>query len=312
MGGCGSSGSSTSPSWKTNTGYVLQPRFEEGSSYAVETTMDQTMNMVVMGRSLEVDQQQSMVHRYDVRDRAADGTITLDYTTTRVRGETSMPAMGRSMSYDSEDTTASGQAGRMSRRMRSMTGHTISARLSPQGSVRAVTGVEALLDSLAAVEQDSTQAQVLRRMMGPDAVRQQLNLSFGVYPDRPVSVGDTWTDESAVRLGVPMQIKATYTLDSIRSTQAVIDARMDLSPVEGDSTIQMGGMSMKMNLTGDMEGKILLDVPSGLPSESTLRMEMSGTGTVERGPATQGSSMEMELKSEGTIERKIRAREKER
>lgn len=303
---CASSGETAAPPWKTDVGYVLRPRFEEGSSYTVETAMDQTMEMGMMGQSIEMEQEQSFVHRYDVRDRAADGAITLDYTATRIQGKTSMPALGRTMRYDSDDTTASGRAGQMSRRMRSMVGHTITAQLAPKGSVRAVTGVEAVVDSFAAAQQDSIQAQLFRRMLGPDAVRQQLNISFGLYPDRPVTVGDTWSTQSAVRLGVPMQIEAVYALDSIRNDRAIIDAEMQLSPLEDDSTMQMGGMSVNMRLSGTMDGTILLDLPSGLPEKSDLDLEMSGTGTVERGVPSSGPSMEMEMTSEGTVVRSIR------
>lgn len=255
------------------------------------------MEMEMMGRSLGMEQKQILTHRYDVRDRAPDSTITLDYTMIRTQGEMAMPSLGRTMRYDSADTTATGRAGQMSRRMRAITGHTLTARLSPQGSVQAVTGVEVLLDSLTA-GQDTVQAQRLRRMLSPSAVRQQVNLNLNIYPDRAVTPGDRWSSQSSVRLGFPMQIDATYTLDSIRSDRAVVDAHMNIASAEGDSTMRIGGMAMDMSLEGHMEGTILMDVRSGLPSETDLTLEISGRGTVNRG---EGTSLEMDLSSKGAV-----------
>lgn len=255
------------------------------------------MEMEMMGRSLGMEQEQILTHRYDVRNRASDGTVTLDYTTIRTQGEMAMPSLGQTMRYDSADTTATGRAGQMSRRMRAITGHTLTARLSPRGSVQAVTGVEALLDSLTA-GQDTMQAKLLRRMLSPEAVRQQVNLNFNIYPERAVTPGDRWSSQSSIRLGVPMQIDATYTLDSIRSDRAFVDAHMRIASAEGDSTMRIGGMAMDMSLEGHMDGTILVDVPSGLPQETDLTLEMSGRGTVNRG---EGASLEIDLSSKGTV-----------
>jgi hypothetical protein len=299
LAGCSSSKPASSPAWQTDEGYLLELRLDEGNTYAVETTMDQTMTMGMRGQSMDLEQKQTMSYRYDVREIAEDGTISMGYTMTRVRGETSMPAMGQSMAYDTEDTTGQGRAGQMSRRMRAMTGRPVTVRLSPKGSVQAVTGVEALLDSLAAAQEDSMQAKLMRRMLGSEGVRQQLNLAFNIYPDRPVSVGDTWSTQSSIRVGVPMQVDATYTLDSLVNERAVIDTKMELSPGGEDKPMRMGGMAMDLDLNGDMTGTIHLDLPSGLPRKSTMTIDVSGTGTAQG--AAQGMSMQMELESKGTV-----------
>lgn len=306
--GCSSSESTRSPSWRTEDGYLLQLRLDEGRTYVLETTMDQTMTMGIRGQSMDMEQTQTMSYRYEVQEVAEDGTISLDYTMTRVQGKTSMPAMGQSMSYDTADTTSQGQAAQMNHRMRAMTGHPVTARLSPNGSVQAVTGVEALFDSLTAAQEDSMQVRLMRRMLGPEGVRQQLNLAFNIYPDRPVTVGDTWSTQSSIRVGVPMQVEATYTLDSLASETAFLDTQMELKSGGEDEQMQMGGMAMDLDLNGSMDGTIRLDLPSGLPTESTMEVDVSGEGSVQGGQSAQGMSMQMDLESKGTVTTTIQKR----
>lgn len=293
--------------WETEEGYDLRLRPDDGSRYLATRTMDQDMDMTVMNRSMNMKQKQTITLRYDVTSTADRGGMDLDYTATRFQGETSIPAMGQNIVYDTADSTATGRAAQMGQRMRAMTGHTLTAQLAPKGSVRAVTGVKALLDSMSAVSSNPRQVEFMRQMLGPEKVKQQLSLSFEIYPDAPVSVGDSWSRQSTVRMGFPVRAEATYTLDSIKAKRAVLDAHMDLRPTEGDDPMRMGGMQINMDLSGTVDGTIHVDLPTGLPVKQNLNVDLSGTGEMQRSGGLGGErSIQMELQSTGTVTETIR------
>lgn len=301
---CSASTSTTSS--KTAEGYDLRLRPDDGSRFVVSRAMDLDMDMTVMGRSMTMKQKQVITLRYDVQSTSDRGGMELGYTATRLQGETSIPTLGQRMTYDTADSTATGMSARLGQRMRALTGHTLTARLAPRGSVQAVTGVEGFLDSLTTASQNSRQAAMMRQMLAPDAVRQQLNLSFKIYPDEPVSVGDSWTNQSTVRMGFPVRAHATYSLDSVNAETAVIDAHVDLKPTQEGDPIRMGGAKMDMDLSGTMNGTIHVDVPSGLPMRHDLSVELSGTGQMHRkGISGQKQSIQMQVNSKGTVKETI-------
>lgn len=303
--GCSGSKEAATPAWKSAEGYQLQLRMEPGQSYRMETTMDQTMTMNVMGRTMDMEQEQTMFYRYDVTDVADDGGVQFDYTMTRAKGRVGMPAMGRTMTFDTADSTSGGQTGRMSQRMRAVTGHTVAVTMSPNGTIRDVQGLEAIIEGAVAAQEDSMQARMMRRMLSREGVLQQMSMSFNVYPDGPVQVGDTWSTESTVRFGFPMDMTATYTLSSIKEETAVLDAQYKLRPPADGESMRMGGMKMDMDLKGTMEGTVEVDLPTGLATQSDLSMDLSGEATISGQRTPMGQSMTMDIQTTGEVSSSI-------
>jgi len=197
-------------------------------------------------------------------DKETNATFTYKDMTMNIES----PMMN--MSYDSKNppTNAVGMNAMLEKVVNSILGNKLQIVVASDGSVKSVTGMEAITTKMAAAFAGDAQGMQMVEMMkgqfNDEALRQQLEQSFKVYPPAGTKVGETYdVTQNVSSGGIDMKIDSKYTLKSADGKVAVVDY---VSVISG-----MGGQ-----LKGDMKGTIKFDMATGL-NETDALQTMKGT-----------------------------------
>lgn len=266
------------PAWNQgNDTYLIRLAPERGATYTTELTQTTTNSMMVQGNAFDIEQDQTVDQTLHVADYTADGITTLETTTNRM--QVNFGGAGQSQSYDSaEDSTATGP---LASSLAPMIDKTLRLTLDQSG---AFVG-----------NRDSLTAQVdsLMGENGPDSdmlIDPILN-QFRFYPSEPVAVGDSWSKEIDMNVGVPLTVDATYTLDDVTDGEATVSVAVDLNT--NGAPLQLGQIEAQAFLSGTQSGTMTIDLESGLTQSS--EMSASVSGFAEFTPPGQNQMQEIDM-----------------
>jgi hypothetical protein len=100
------------------------------------------------------------------------------------------------------------------------------------------------------------------------------------YPDKPVSVGETWASDLNQTSGFPMRVISDYTLKSRDKGIAVIDVSSKIESDTASNTMTLGLLTMAYEISGGQAGTIRVDEITGLPVNSELERHFAGTVSI--------------------------------
>ena len=284
--------------------YRLDP--ESGVFYQGSTTTQTRTHTRARGREQNVSV--TMQADYDVAfEEGSDDTVVGRYTTTSVSAD-----VGEFPGLDQVPSA-------MNDLYQGMVGMTFTIVRTRGGEIVEFGGFEAMLEAMLdrAGESDELRArarQFLEGNSGEERMRQMAGQSGLSMPERPVAVGDTWT-ESVSALGI--EVETTYTLTDRSDGKASIAATATVSGAE-DAGIEFPsapsdpGLEMRFeNVSGALEGSYELDEATGLASAYRMKMTVETNVVMEMplaegrlaGPSTLSVSMSMETTTEGTLGR---------
>ncbi len=250
----------------------LKMNLQSGAKYGYVMDMKMTMEQSAMGQSAKTDQTMTMESTYDVV--AGEGTgrkLTISYD----RIAMSMRSPMGNMEYDSKD---GGKKDTMLNIFGMMLNKPFSMYVSEKGDISKIEGLDNIIQSIGTTgtPQDEVMRKQIAGVFNDTAVRSMMQQSLNIYPDKAVKTGDTWIKSMNLNMG-PFSLKLdnTYKLTSVNGGTAHIDIASKISSNEG--TKQMAGQEMKINLEGDSQGKMDVDIASGLVIDSKINQKIKGS-----------------------------------
>jgi hypothetical protein len=269
---------------------VLRLNLQPQTSYIYTMDMTQTRVQSVENQNQSLSQEMLEEWKYDVTGLEKSNEMNLKLTYKRIKVTQNFNE--QSSSYDSDnppeylDPSMKGLA--------SMPGAVLTVRLTPDGKVAQIKGVDAMLDkmikAMAMPNPDQKEAVIadLRKQWGTDAMKQSLEQITSFYPSEPVLPGDSWSSIFDIASGgLPMHIKSEYTLKSRNDGKAIIDVASTISSDSSTGTVTMGSLTMAYDIKGSQNGTIEVDEATSLPLNSKLDMHYDGTVTVSGVPDQQ-------------------------
>ena len=269
------------PAWNQGDGtYLIRLAPERGATYTTERTQSTTNNMIVQGNALDIEQEQTVTQTLHVADYTEDGITTLETTTDRMQVDVTAPG-GQSQSYDSADSTATGP---VASALAPVIDKTLRMELDQSG---AFVG-----------NRDSLTAQVdsLMGENGPDSnmlIDPILN-QFRFYPSEPVAVGDNWSKEVDMNVGLPLTLNTTYTLDDVTDGTATISVAVDIN-TNGAPLQLFGQVEADAFFSGSQSGTMTIDLESGLTQSSEMSTSVSGFAEVTPPGQNQMQEIDMDI-----------------
>ena len=110
---------------------------------------------------------------------------------------------------------------------------------------------------------------------GEEAMKQQFAGLTSYIPEDPVTVGDTWTQETEVSVLMPMIIETEYSVRAVDGTTVTLDLVSKISANPEAEFMDFDLFQLGYYVEGEQEGEIRVDRASGL-SSSLTRQSMSG------------------------------------
>lgn len=271
----------------------LKLKLDEGEAYVQKLVQETTTTQTMMGQQVTVKQDLKSTIVYRVVEKLEDGSMNMEFEYTKIRTENESPQ--GVMVYDSEDPPET-----LSPQMKpfaAMLGKTVTFNLAPDGEVTDMQGMDAIMDDIVdamageAGANEEEMREQLKGQFGDGMMRQTIEQSFQWYPEGPVSGGDTWSRQMAVKAGLTLIMNTDYTLKALQNGNALIDISGTFKSDPDAEPMRMGPMEMRYDLSGQQEGDMVVDVDDGITGKTTLKQSASGMMNMKSG----GQNMEVPL-----------------
>ncbi|MEM9985441.1 MAG: DUF6263 family protein, partial [Bacteroidota bacterium] len=290
---------STNPDQKKIT---LSLNLEKGDSFQIEMMANQDINQVIMGVENNIQQTQGYIYTYDVED-IVDGNYDIEVTYDAIIFNQS--TQGMTTEYDSRDTvaevplTAQGFAG--------LVGQSFQMTMASDGSVKEISGMDQMIDNMIdqmevpGLPKEQLRDQ-LKTQMGNESMKGNMAQMVAAYPDKPIKVGNSWTNQSTVRTTMTLVEETTYTLNKVDDGKAYIGVEGTIATDPEGAPMEMMGMSMSFALEGTQKGTMVIDIASGMTLESNINQLISGDVSMSGGQlGDQTMEFPMSIESTNTI-----------
>ena len=152
----------------------------------------------------------------------------------------------------------------------------VMAVIAPDGSVKSVTGMDAIVENMSrAVAADGPAAAqagaTMKQQFGDTAMKNTLEQSFKIYPANVVRISDSWNSETTMMVAnMNVDFKTLCILKEIGTNNATVSVESDIK-MSSDA-------NMKGKLAGTQIGTIIIDSATGLPL--TINMSQNAKGFI--------------------------------
>lgn len=252
--------------------YTLQYNLEEGKTYRQNMVSEMNMQSKFGGQNMDIKMTMTCLISYKV----------LQKTATDFQMESSFNAMkinmvmsnGTNVTFDSENK---GDQSPMSRMLAGLAGKTFTCRITPQGQMTEVKGLEELYQSVFSglsslnEEQKEQVSQQIRQAFGEKSLRNNFQYS-SVFPDHAVKPGDKWKMDNSMDVMMPVKLTSEYELKAVEADAYHVLGTATLDPASSGSD---NGFS-PIQLTGKIESDLKLDLKSCWPKSSLISFKATG------------------------------------
>ena len=284
---------------------AFQLKLEKGKSFYQEMGTSVTQIIKVQGQDLTQKQESTFQFKWTPTKQEGDKW----YVEQEVEGlKMSIDISGNLISYDSTKQDGGVTAGNptLTQFFKALVGAKFTAVLDKNQKVESVQGKDDFIKNLGA---GSPQMDaLLRKIMTDDALKQMCDPSFGLTPDSPKKVGDTWKKESTLDLGPIGTYAVTYNFkyvdlsdedkkDEKKKDAAKIEVETNLvysAPKSNPEGLLFRIKDGKLASTSPTKGVIYYDTKNNRIQSAEISISLKGDLTVTIG----GTDTKVELNQE--------------
>ena len=268
---------------------TLRLRLEKGRTYGIKVASVQKVAQSVMGLDQVVTQTVGLGYRLAVTEVDPAGVMTgqCTYDSCFFKQEGPLGAV----EYDSASPPE--LVPEAARGFAALVGLGFTIRLDPTGRTVGIAGLDAMIARMLermglseGTDRDQA-AQTLKNQYGDEAMKRSLGSMFWQYPERPLSVGESWTNETRVSVGFPMTVVGTYTLTGRKNGQATLAVHATVAPNREAPPQELQGMKLRYELAGEQDGTVEIDEATGLTVRTAVRTKLAGQVTAIMGPGKE-------------------------
>jgi len=261
--------------------YSLKFKPAVGITYKLKQETEQSIKQTVNGKVEQVTNNTTMILSFLVKSKIDDMTI-IDVTIDRVIY--SMNSAQLNMSFDS-DKRPIPEDNMIARIFADLVGKSLTITFNYTGEILKVEGSSLIFETIinglnlpnpAAREQ---LRQTMNQVIGEKAFKGNMGMITYIFPEKPVSIGSSWKNNTVLEQLVPTEINNEWKLESVNDGKAIIKGTSDILAENVMPIANMGQMSTVYNLRGTQDAVIEIDEFSGW----ILSAEMNNvvTGTIE-------------------------------
>lgn len=250
--------------------YVLRQNYPTGYKYDFSITSDQIINQKIGGQDVHLTQNIGTDYTFDITEgHSGEKDIKVTYNRIFIKSI----AMGTTMTFNSDD-----QDSTKKNPFSGLKGASFFMTVTPNGGIKTVAGIEKMLDNMAVkMSNDTNEIKQIKNELGKqfsaEVVKQTMESSFKIYPDRAVKIGDSWTVDTKMQMSMPIETITQYTLKEVKDGIAILSVKGTLV---SKGNFEAMGNKMETDLSGTNSGETSLDIKTGIVLNSHLRIELYG------------------------------------
>lgn len=285
----------------------LEFKFPEGrtSTYENNLAVDQTLS--ISGQAIPTMSKQTSMLTTTVGAPREDGVTPLAETLGAVKAELSLPG-DIELTIDSTDPQdPEGELPQITsirKTIRALDGLSFTILVGSGGEVVGVEGIEEALQGDLAPDVVAS----LRQRLDPQVLTQEYEQEYSIFPDEPVTAGQTWEREEILNLGEgqTLTFHRTYayegtferggkTLDRIGVTASSVDYAME----NPNSPLQVKSSDLKVV---ESKGEVLFDREAGQIVESKNSTRMTGSLVLSAGGQDIPAELDLTIATGTTLQ----------
>jgi hypothetical protein len=231
----------------------------KGQKLQVDNTLNSVATMEMMGQSMEINSDASMLHQVEVKDKR-DTSYTIASTLTRITTTGSM--MGQTYSFDSDNKQDTSELAKM---MKKQLNVPMEMELKNDGKLLNQNKTDA-----PAQEDANPMMGMINTMTGSgNDFNNTVTEMFLALPSG-VKQGDTWSDSL---IGDGVKTYRTYTIKEISNNIAAVTLTGKQTT---NKKIEQMGSEVNVSLEAKLSGESKVDVNTGMVQQKNLTVEGSG------------------------------------
>jgi hypothetical protein len=258
---------------KTNNkeGYLLKMRLAKGDVFQNNIVADMTTTVSLMGTEQSTKLKMDIGSKFEVMDSSAEGRqLKVTYTKMEMHAD---------MGPGNENADSILNAGN-----KQAVGRSVVITLKDNKVVN-VSGA----DSLMGASSDSAGKQMLQKFFTKENMNQTFGMMFGMYPAKPVKVGDTWDSENTMEMaGLAITVKTKYTLEKVENEIAELKV---VGNIDTKGEMDINGTKLDVDMKGTQNGKVFITVATGYLDHGNYDMDIDATMNM------MGQKVPMKIKS---------------
>jgi hypothetical protein len=180
-----------------------------------------------------------------------------------------------------------------------------SLKITPKGRVSEIKGLDKVRSNIQRKLPPGPMQQFtmnsLNQWISEEPVKERIESSMAIYPDKPVGVGDSWSRNVVISREFTMILENKWTLKERKNGVAVIEVISTIKPNPQAKPKEVGLTKMSYEFTGKQQGLIEMQESTGLIINSKINRQISGQ-TIMATPGTPDKTIPMEIASVITIE----------
>lgn len=260
--------------------HQLELNLEKGKSYHQNLKSVMHLKQEINGQAMDITVNMNANLAFDIQEATDESyTAKVHYNKMNLAMET---PMGQT-EFKSEANESSPI---MDKIMKKFTENSFIVELNKNGTVKSVSGMDALinslltdLDSVPPIQINQIKSQ-LNEAFGEDALKSNIEMMTAIFPNTPVKVDDTWTSNITLKTAFKSSIENQFTLVEYNDNEAVLEGMANISSKQTEPQ-QLNGMNATFDLAGTMKSTITIDTKSGWISNASVQQDIKGDVDVE-------------------------------
>ncbi|HYW97125.1 MAG TPA: DUF6263 family protein [Bacteroidales bacterium] len=261
----------------------LRYKLNPGTAFTSETNVHTTMVQKVMGINQEITMDMTMALIGKVTGEK-DHIYSIKYRYTKLKITTTSSTYTVSIDTDGPDSPQNNM-------LKVLTGKSFTVYMDNRGRINDIEGLEKIfagVDSLSDMDEETRQQykSSLEETFSKDFFLQNFEQSSVLYPENPVKIGQSWRyNLSTTSSDVSLNLQNTATLKDV-SGKMILVRVASLIDTPANDTINIGGNSGRISMTGHQISEVRINRSNGLITESNVSQKITGKLVITNLPET--------------------------
>jgi hypothetical protein len=288
------------PVSKTDEKIQYQMRFQEGQKYHLRFVTEQKISQNLSGQEQKIEQTIGLGCDFDVKNVEPNENAWVSYTYRWVK--LIQKGAGGNVVYDSSEKGVT--APNMAQGFAALLGEGFSLEITPQGRVEAVEGLQTIRDNigkkLPAGPMKEAMMLGLKQFVNEKGIKEMMESSMAIYPEKPVGIGDSWRKTVALTQGAAMTVENEYILKDRKNGISFIEVKSNIKSNPNAEPMEMGLTKVRYELLGKQQGLIEIEESTGRLIRSKTNQDISGQIKVKV-EGQQSQEMHIPVKIDGIV-----------
>jgi len=181
--------------------------------------------------------------------------------------------------------------------------NSIKIKVNNKGEILEILDLDKIINGITKLSEENDDPMMAgmfdmtARLYGPEVQKGNLESFLSILPKKKVKVGNSWEQVTKGQPGVPIQSKNIYTLEKIDGNLAVVSMVGTVSTIEGEKGEFMNMMEMNYDLSGNLEGRLYIDIKKGLIDHLDSEQYIEGEITLSSDQLPETMTMPMSIKN---------------